>query len=215
MTSVAEELILTYMRQQNRPFALTDVHLNLKGAVTKPAAQKALLALADSGKLLKKEYGKSLLFLVKQNSLETLDKDGLTALGQETALKKQELIETKKLLAARQAEAETVAASPSNTQLVEQVALATAHCTALEKQLAELKSSGAKPMTDEEVAVYDKSLDFWRKAWISRRKAVKDLLVMVSDALGKEEVASIMDQFSITLEEDTEAEEQFVQNEPR
>jgi 26S proteasome regulatory subunit, ATPase 3, interacting protein len=57
VVETAEELILTYMTQQNRPFAATDVHLNLKGAVTKTAAQKALLALADKGKLLKKEYG--------------------------------------------------------------------------------------------------------------------------------------------------------------
>lgn len=54
-----EEAILTYMRQQNRPFAATDVASNLKGAVTKPAAQKALNSLAERGELLKKEYGVS------------------------------------------------------------------------------------------------------------------------------------------------------------
>ncbi len=45
------------MKQQNRPHAATDVALNLKGAVTKAAAQKALVALAEQGSLIKKEYG--------------------------------------------------------------------------------------------------------------------------------------------------------------
>lgn len=65
----AEEIILTYMTQQNIPFAATDVHLNLKGAVTKPAAQKALVALADQGKLLKKEYGGFIEEAIRQHTL--------------------------------------------------------------------------------------------------------------------------------------------------
>jgi hypothetical protein len=43
-----------------------DVSANLKGAVTKPACQKALSALAEKGNLTMKMYGKQSVFVYPQ-----------------------------------------------------------------------------------------------------------------------------------------------------
>jgi 26S proteasome regulatory subunit (ATPase 3-interacting protein) len=43
--------------QMNRPYGAVDVTANLKGAVTKPAVQKILVALAEKGDLVQKTYG--------------------------------------------------------------------------------------------------------------------------------------------------------------
>ena len=54
--------------QMNRPFAATDVSANLHGSVSKPLAQKALLALAQKDRLIKKDYGKQTIFVIPQVS---------------------------------------------------------------------------------------------------------------------------------------------------
>lgn len=41
----------------NRPYGAVDVSANLKGAVSKAAAQKILVALAEKGELVQKTYG--------------------------------------------------------------------------------------------------------------------------------------------------------------
>lgn len=42
----AEEIVLKYMKQINRPYAAADVSANLKNKVTKVVAQKVLQVLA-------------------------------------------------------------------------------------------------------------------------------------------------------------------------
>jgi 26S proteasome regulatory subunit (ATPase 3-interacting protein) len=42
----------------NRPYGAVDVAANLKGAVSKTAAQKILVALAEKGELVQKTYGR-------------------------------------------------------------------------------------------------------------------------------------------------------------
>ena len=46
----------------NRPYGAVDVSANLKGAVTKTAAQKTLVSLAEKGELVQKIYGKRVYF---------------------------------------------------------------------------------------------------------------------------------------------------------
>lgn len=43
----------------NRPYGAVDVAANLKGAVPKAATQKILVALAEKGELVQKNYGAS------------------------------------------------------------------------------------------------------------------------------------------------------------
>lgn len=86
----------------NRPFGAVDVSANLKGAVTKITAQKALIALAEKGKLTQKIYGapifstsriypahnrdhagKTTFFVANQNTLEVVAPDKLSGLETE------------------------------------------------------------------------------------------------------------------------------------
>lgn len=62
-----ENMIVTYMAQQNRPYNSQNIFDNLRGAVPKAALLKCIDNLVDSGSLLCKTYGKLKVYLISQN----------------------------------------------------------------------------------------------------------------------------------------------------
>jgi len=55
--NLASNLVLTYLRKQNRPYSATDITSNLHNAVTKAGAQKILQQLVEGGAVSCKTQG--------------------------------------------------------------------------------------------------------------------------------------------------------------
>lgn len=55
--------------QVNRPLGSTDISANLKNKVSKAIAQKALVTLAEKGKLTRKDYGSSQMLHAPSSAL--------------------------------------------------------------------------------------------------------------------------------------------------
>ncbi|OXG20485.1 hypothetical protein C366_02019 [Cryptococcus neoformans Tu401-1] len=94
----AEEMVLSYMKEMNRPYASADVVANLKNQVPKTTAVKILATLAEKGQLTVKTYGKQLLYLYNQSLLSVLDKEELSSLDGQIKSFQSELEEGKKSL---------------------------------------------------------------------------------------------------------------------
>jgi hypothetical protein len=62
MSAADEDLILNYLTVQNRPYNLQTVVDNLKGAIKKGAAQKAIDNLVQKGAVKAKEYSKQMIY---------------------------------------------------------------------------------------------------------------------------------------------------------
>lgn len=75
---MANEAVLKYLVDTNRPYSCADVTVNLRGAFTKNAVQKALDALSESGKIKCKLYGKQKVYAALQleNVEENSDTEG-------------------------------------------------------------------------------------------------------------------------------------------
>jgi len=56
---VASNLVLSYLRKQNRPYSATDITNNLHNAVTKSTAQKILQQLVEAGGVSCKTQGQN------------------------------------------------------------------------------------------------------------------------------------------------------------
>lgn len=56
------ELILTYLRTQNRPYSASDISSNLHNKVSKAKADKILKDLHESGKIAGKAAGKQCVY---------------------------------------------------------------------------------------------------------------------------------------------------------
>lgn len=63
---MASDAVLKYLVDTNRPYSCADVTVNLRGAFTKGAVQKALDALSDNAKIKCKLYGKQKVYAATQ-----------------------------------------------------------------------------------------------------------------------------------------------------
>ena len=67
--SAAKKLVLQYMKQQNRPYSVIQVHENLHNRIPKITVQRVLDSLSsESGGLKMKEYGKAKIYYLDQVS---------------------------------------------------------------------------------------------------------------------------------------------------
>lgn len=65
-----EEAVTDYMKTTNRPYSTINMFDNLHKAIPKPLLQQICTDLADKHVLVKKEYGKSVIFYYNQDLLE-------------------------------------------------------------------------------------------------------------------------------------------------
>jgi hypothetical protein len=72
----AEALCLALLTESNKPYNVQGVAdmLATRG-VKKPQADRALASLAESGKIVCKEFGKTKIYWPSQNGLEQLEPD--------------------------------------------------------------------------------------------------------------------------------------------
>lgn len=92
----AESAVFHYMKQQNRPYSAADVFLNLHKVHGKTAVIKAMEALAASGKLVEKIYGKSKIYVINQNEFPVASGDEIGAMDKniEEITKKSAIIQS-------------------------------------------------------------------------------------------------------------------------
>lgn len=72
---MASDAVLKYLIDTNRPYSCADVTVNLRGAFTKGAVQKALDALSDNAKIRCKLYGKQKVYAAIQPDNDGADSD--------------------------------------------------------------------------------------------------------------------------------------------
>ena len=80
MTKDPQQIVLKYMRDQNRPFSTNDVMMNLHKEFGKTAIQKALDTLVSEGQLVEKVNGKQKAYVINQENLPTANEEELASL---------------------------------------------------------------------------------------------------------------------------------------
>ncbi|KAI7836391.1 hypothetical protein COHA_009752 [Chlorella ohadii] len=191
----AEALVLELLAGTNRPYNGVADMLATKG-VKKAAAEKALDALAEKGKVVRKEFGKTKIYIPSQ--------EGLAAATPEEAAAAAERL--KQLQELCRAEDEAVAALKrgkcrgSGKQLsaataalsVEQLQAKVAELEAQQAQqatkLAALRGGGARVVKAEDVAKVEKAYSAMLDKWALYRRQFRSVWDAVSEGLdGKEE----------------------------
>ncbi|EAL18168.1 hypothetical protein CNBK1880 [Cryptococcus deneoformans B-3501A] len=146
-STIAEEMVLSYMKEMNRPYASADVIANLKNKVPKTTAVKVLATLADGQiKSVQSELEE------RKKSLRHLQYE----LASKTALPK--TVELEKEIGRLKSE-----------NAITLSALIPFH-GASEGQ------STFTPISTEETQRIDKDFMRWRKEWVDRRKVYKDFI---------------------------------------
>lgn len=69
----SSKVVVKYLRDQNRPYSTNDIFNNLHEEIKKPAIQKALDQLVETGAIIEKVYGKQKVYVVKQEDMNVKD----------------------------------------------------------------------------------------------------------------------------------------------
>ncbi|WVQ91453.1 hypothetical protein IAS59_005251 [Cryptococcus gattii] len=177
----AEEMVLNYMKEMDRPYASADVVANLKNKVPKTAAVKILATLAEKDQLTVKTYGKQLLYLYNQSLLSVLDKEELSSLDGQIKNVQSQLEERKKSLRHLQYEHSSKTALPKTVELAKEIGRVKSENETTLSALVPFRGepggqSTITPMSAEDIQRIDKDFIRWRKDWVDRRKIYKDLI---------------------------------------
>ncbi|CED82156.1 TBP-1 interacting protein [Phaffia rhodozyma] len=182
------QMVLDYMRQVNRPYAATDISANLKQAVSKAAAQKALLSLSDKGLLHKKEYGKQTIFVIDQDSLPETTPEAISTLQAEISALDPVIEAARSTVKKLTEELNTLTESPRTVDLPGLIASLEAENAI---QLSNLRSleSGAPPISAEKLEQAELVWKKERAQWVQRRKIYKAVIDQLTPDMNAEERA--------------------------
>ncbi|KAG0698659.1 Homologous-pairing protein 2 [Chionoecetes opilio] len=164
-----------YVEQQNRPYSVNDIFLNLHKEVGKTAVQKALDQLTAEGTVREKAYGKQKVYVYNQELFPPLDETQLKEMDTRTAelcttLKEKEtqLCETEGMLKQLMSTPTTQEAQKKATQIEAEV-------SRLQQKLSDLTENRVLVSKDERDKVV-KDNDAMTKQWRKRRRIATDIL---------------------------------------
>ncbi|XP_037093160.1 homologous-pairing protein 2 homolog isoform X1 [Pollicipes pollicipes] len=176
--------IFKYLFDQNRPYSVTDIHMNLHKEYGKTAIQKSLDTLVEERKVLEKVYGKQKVYVVNQELHPKVEESELRSMDARIAQLTSEL--TGEGLALREAEGKLKALASSLTSAQAKQALVECEDDIREKteKLSQLKKSSGNVTADDRRRVQDqhrKSLGEWRK----RKRITNDIVDAIMEGYPK------------------------------
>lgn len=158
-----EELVVDYLKTQNRPFNVQMLFMNLHKAVGKTALQKLLDDLVSRGELTSKTFGKSSLYWYNQDNLPVPDEDQLQQIDQEIASLKETKNELSQQLSTMSSEVSSLKNSLSDEDLATRIAELEKENEDARAKLEEL-SKGDALVSDERkrkvTQIFDKGMVF-------------------------------------------------------
>ncbi|KAJ3890828.1 TBPIP-domain-containing protein [Lentinula edodes] len=198
----AENKVLEYVRRMNRPYGAVDVAANLKGAVPKAATQKILVALAEKGELVQKNYGKTTFFVANQAKIDTLSPEKISALEEECKRLDEENKAIALQIKAATTELTKIKNLPSDSELDEQLA-SLEDAVSVDPQITKRTvllqplRSGAPPISAEEIAQIDADWLKWREEWIRRKKTFNSFWQLATDSLPPQDATILSEDLGI------------------
>ncbi|CAG8484879.1 11329_t:CDS:2 [Paraglomus occultum] len=169
-----EQLVVDYLRKQNRPYSATDIVNNLHGAITKTVAQKALNALAEKGEVTHKPYGKQSVYVINQNQFELPSSDDLASMDVKIDTLKTEIMEYTEKNKQLQSVLNGLNNSLTNEQIKERLKTLEDENKRNEERLNILRS-GTKQVSSDDKKRIDASYEMNRKFWKQRKKLFDDI----------------------------------------
>ncbi|CAL8468300.1 g7840 [Coccomyxa elongata] len=177
----AEERVLTFLQQQNRPYNTQGVadHLAQYG-VKKNQAQKALDTLSEANTIVCKEFGKTKIYMAVQNDGDALTKEELEALQQQAAQLAEKLQSVGSNVQRAQKELRDLQCSLSAEEIQSRIQELKAQWEEASAKLATLKST-AKLVTAAERSAVEKAFAEAMDQWAKRKRMFRSIWDQVSE----------------------------------
>ncbi|KZV67340.1 TBPIP-domain-containing protein [Peniophora sp. CONT] len=192
----AEDAVLQYMLNMNRPFGSTDVATNLHNSVPKTQVVKILASLAEKGALSMKPYGKVIIYVANQANMDTLSKEDCDALEKQA----KDLEERQKELNVELKTASSDLSRVKSAYTEEEMAQRTTECEEKVQRLQALLEplrNGAPLLSEAELAKIDADVKRWKKEWLNRRKVFQQFWGSITESMPPQESNELREDLDI------------------
>ncbi|GBP71608.1 Homologous-pairing protein 2 homolog [Eumeta japonica] len=180
---MANEAVLKYLMETNRPYSCTDVTANLRGAYTKTAVQKALDALSDSGKIKCKVYGKQKVYAAIQS--ENLDSENeIEDFDNKLKSCAEILVEKTATLKKAEAELKALLSAPTTSDAKKLISEINTKVETLQKKLDSLRTSTNVVSVDTKNNILDEHIQLC-KEYRKRKRIATDIIESIMEGYPK------------------------------
>ncbi|CAK9316850.1 unnamed protein product [Citrullus colocynthis] len=197
----AEAIVLNFVNEQNRPLNSQNAADSLqKFNLKKTAVQKALDALADSGRISFKEYGKQKIYIARQDQFQIPNSEELTQMKDANAKLQQHLDEHKKAISQVEEEIRMLQSNLTLEQMREKEAMLRKEVKELEDKLEVLRGGVTLVSPEDRKAIeqiYSEKLSQWRK----RKRMFKDIWDAITENSPKD-LKEFKEELGIEYDED-------------
>ncbi|TVY23764.1 Homologous-pairing protein [Lachnellula hyalina] len=195
----AEQLIMAYLREQNRPYSATEVSANLHGKVTKTVADKMLKEMEQSGAIMGKasngekkagdKRGGQWVFWCKQDPADSATPEELTAMDTTiSTLRETTLPPLKTKTKVLTSKLSNILSAPTTADLSIIVSNLRASNAEKRERVQGFKDGGVKMVTKEESGRVEKESKYWALKRRVRKECFLTLEAMFLEGMPRDEV---------------------------
>ncbi|CBI27040.3 hypothetical protein VitviT2T_000264 [Vitis vinifera] len=196
-----EGIVLNFVNEQNRPLNSQNVADSLqKFNLKKSSVQKALDALADSGRISSKEYGKQKIYLARQDQFDIPNSEELSRMKEENAKLQQQLEEQKRAISEVEGEIKTLQSNLTLEQIRAKEAKLKMEVEEMEDKLNNLRG-GVTLVKFEDRKVVEEMYSDRINQWRRRKRIFKDLWDAITENLPKD-LKEFKEELAIEYDED-------------
>ncbi|XP_064104604.1 LOW QUALITY PROTEIN: homologous-pairing protein 2 homolog [Macrobrachium nipponense] len=181
----AMERIRSYMEQQNRPYSVNDIFMNLHKDIGKTAVQKALDQLVSGGMLREKSYGKQKVYVYEQSHFPSFDENKLKELDNEIAKLNESVKEKEKLSTEAEAKLRGLNSSLTTEEAMKRIAELEEEISTLQNKLTNLNQQPRTLVSKEEKEKIEGESDNMNKMWRKRKRMAMDILDAILEGYPK------------------------------
>lgn len=196
-----EGIVLNFVNEQNRPLNSQNVADSLqKFNLKKSSVQKALDALADSGRISFKEYGKQKIYLARQDQFDIPNSEELSRMKEKNAKLQQQLEEQKRAISEVEGEIKTLQSNLTLEQIRAKEAKLKMEVEEMEDKLNNLRG-GVTLVKFEDRKVVEEMYSDRINQWRRRKRIFKDLWDAITENLPKD-LKEFKEELAIEYDED-------------
>ncbi|XP_043856623.1 homologous-pairing protein 2 homolog isoform X2 [Dromiciops gliroides] len=171
--AAAPGLVLSYLREQNRPYSAQDVFGNLQRdhGLGKAAVVKALEQLAQQGKIKEKVYGKQKIYFADQDEFDTVSDTDLKGLDDEILSLTSKVQSVQQSCRHMEAELKELTSSLTTPEMCKEIEELKKECANYTERLNKIKAATNHVTPEEKEKVYQEKQKY-HKEWRKRKRMV-------------------------------------------
>uniref|UniRef100_A0A0E0P0B0 Homologous-pairing protein 2 homolog n=1 Tax=Oryza rufipogon TaxID=4529 RepID=A0A0E0P0B0_ORYRU len=196
-----EGIVLSFVNEQNRPLNSQNAADALqKFSLKKTAVQKALDALADSGQISFKEYGKQKIYLARQDQFNIPNGEELEEMKKANIKLQEELADQKKAIGEVESEVRGLQSNLTLAEIKSKEAKLQREVHEMEEKLNKLRS-GVILVKPEDKKIIEESFSEKVNQWRKRKRMFKELWDNITENSPKDQ-KEFKEELGIEYDED-------------